>query len=118
MVSALPAEKDAGFVLFGRAGSVKRHLRRRGISLHQLVGNKVVLNFFAANIRKHRSVDFDAGRKWLTTLLLHFPPKGRVLDDVLFLLRQIVFLENCPDPIAPSARGFQVGDNLRFIHNA
>ena len=78
---------------------------------------QVMFHFLAADISEHDSVDFYAGRKWLTTLLFHFPSERRILYDVLFLVRQIVLFEHCPDTVAPAAGGFEVGDNLRFIHN-
>jgi len=86
--------------------------------MHQIFAHEVVFHFLAADIGEHLSIDFDAGRKRLTTLLLHFPPKRRVLDDVLLLIRQAILGQDCPDTSTPAAMGFQIGDNLRFIHNA
>ena len=114
----LSAEKDVSFVLFRRTWSIQRNIGGSGIGLRQAVGDKVLLHFLSADIGEHDSINFNAGREWLATLLLHFPSEGRVLDDVLFFVRQIVFLQDCPDPVAPAARGFEIGDNLRFIHNA
>src|SRR5690242_2847303 len=60
-VPSLPSEKEIGFVLFRWARSIERNVRRRSVSLDQMIGDKIVLNFLAADIRQHRPVNFDAG---------------------------------------------------------
>jgi hypothetical protein len=114
----LSAEKDVGFVLLGRAGSIQGYVAGSGVKLDQVIGDQVMLYFLTADIGQHIPVDLDAWGKWLATFLLHFPTKCRVLDDVLFFIRKFVLGQDCPDSIAPAAMGFQIGDNLRFIHNA
>ena len=113
----LPPEEDVRFVLFGRAWSIQWNIGWSGTGLSQMVGNEVMFHFFAADISEHDSVDFYAGRKWLTTLLFHFPSECRILYDVLFFVRQTVLFEHCPDTVAPAAGSFEIGHNLRFIHN-
>ncbi len=56
--------------------------------------DQIFLDFFAANIGQHLTVNFDAGRKRLTTLRFHLPAKSRILDDVLFRVGEIVFGQN------------------------
>src|SRR5450755_4038046 len=101
------SEKDLGFVLLRWAGSIQRYIAWSGVSLDQVVGDQVMFYFLAADIGQHVPVDLDAWREWLATFLLHFPTKCRVLDDVLFFVREFVLGQDCPDPIAPAAMGFQ-----------
>jgi len=114
----LSSKKEVRFVLFGRAWSIQWHIAWSGIGLHQTVAHEVLFHFLAADVGEHLPVNFDARRKRLATLLLHFPSKRRVLDDVLFLVWQAILCQDCPDASAPAALGFQIRDNLRFIHNA
>jgi hypothetical protein len=113
----LSSKKQVRFVLFGWARSVKRHIAWSSVCLHQTIADEVVFHFLPADIGKHLPINFDAGRERLATLLLHFPSKGRVLDDVFLLVRKFVLCQDCPDTCAPAAMSFQISDNLRFIHN-
>jgi hypothetical protein len=86
----LASKKEVGFVLFGRARGVERYVARSGVGTYQIFAHEVVLHFLAADIGKHLPVNFYTWRKRLATLLLHFPPKCWVLDDVLFLVWQSI----------------------------
>ena len=46
----------------------------------------------------------------------HFPTERRILDDVLFRVREIVLGEYRANPVAPATAGLQIGSNLRRIH--
>jgi hypothetical protein len=104
-------------VLFWWARSVQRHIAWSGVYLNQTVTDEIVFYFLTADVGKHFPINFDARREWLTTLLLHFPSKCWVLDDVLLLVRKIILCQDSPDPCAPATMSFQISDDLRFIHN-
>src|ERR1700675_322676 len=89
-VFGLASKKEVGFVLFWRARGVERYVARSSVGRYQIFAHEVALHFLAADIGKHLSVNFYAWRKRLATLLLHFPPKRWVLDDVLFLVWQTI----------------------------
>jgi hypothetical protein len=115
--SLLPSKKDAGFVLFRRARSIERNIARRSVKLHQVIADEIMFHFLATDIGEHDPFNFDARRKRLPTFLFHFPSKRRVLDNIFFFVRQAILCQDCPDTSAPAAMGFQIGDNLRIIHN-
>jgi hypothetical protein len=112
----LLSEKNVCFVLFGRAGSIQRDIAWCLAGLDQIIGHKVLFHFFPADVSEYRPIDLDARRKRLTAFLLHFPPKRWVLDDVLFLVRQIILCQNCANTVTPSALGFQIRNDFWFIH--
>jgi hypothetical protein len=53
----------------------------------------------------------------LTAFFDHFLALSGIIDDVAILIGQIVFAHDGADALAPAARGFQVSDDIRFIHN-
>jgi len=102
-----------------RARRVQRHIGLRWARLDELIVDQILLDFFAADIGQHLTVDFSyAGRKGLATFGLHFPTESGVLDDVFLGVRQIVFREHSPNAGAPTAISFQVSSNFRRIHSA
>src|SRR4030095_1601960 len=108
----LEIQLNAAFVQFVRARRVERHVGLRLTRLNEFVVDQKFLNLFAADIGKHFPVDFDAGRKRLTAFSFHLPTKGRVLDDVLFGIGQIVFRKYGTNSGAPATIGFQISGDL------
>ena len=68
-------------------------------------------------VREHRAVHFYARAERLTALLLHLPAEGRILDDVLLGVIEIVLLEHGTDAIAPTAVGLEPGGDGWFFHD-
>jgi hypothetical protein len=54
----------------------------------------------------------------LSAALDHFLALHWVIDDVAIFKRQIVFAHNCPNALAPTARWFQISNDLWFIHKS
>lgn len=103
-------------VLFVGAGRINRSIGLGVILLKQLVSKHPTFHFFAADVCEHASVDLHAGRHRLAALLFHFPAEGRIFDDVFLFERQVVLAEDRAYAFAPSAIGFQVGGDFRFVH--
>src|SRR2546423_14456544 len=87
-----------------------------GVFSDQLVLDEIFLDFVAAYVGEHLVVDLDTGRQRLAALGFHFPPERRVLDDVFFGVRKIVFGEHGADAIAPAAACLEVSSDLGRIH--
>ncbi len=103
-----------GCVLFVAAGGVGRSVGGAVDGGDEALGEEEGLDFFAADVCEHGVVDEDAGAEWLAAFLFHFPAEGRVLDDVLFFEREVVFAHDGADAFAPAAKCFEVGGDLRF----
>ncbi|MDB6131421.1 MAG: hypothetical protein JWM04_2528 [Verrucomicrobiales bacterium] len=100
----------------GGARGVNRRLWSFIIGGHQVVFQKEYFNFLAADVRKHVTVDLHAGTEHLAAFLNHFLALIHVIDDIAIFEWEFVFAKNGADTIAPTATGFEVGDNFRFIH--
>ena len=87
------------------------------IGLDELIRQQKGLDFFAADIGQHAAVDFDAGAQHLAALFDHFLALRWIVDDVAILERKVVLAHDRSNPLAPATSWFQVGDDLRFIHN-
>jgi hypothetical protein len=103
-------------VLLIGARCIERNVCLGVARLHNPIVDQILFNFFAADVGQHLPVDIDAGRERLPAFGLHFPTKRRILNDVLFRERQIVFREHRPDTGAPAAIGLQVSCDLRRFH--
>ena len=128
--------KPSRIILFGRLDLLAQELDRRawrrfvgtrlvdgrlGRALtgsDKLIGQQKGLDLLAAHIGQHAPIDLHAGAEHLTALFNHLLALRRVVDDVAVFVWQIVFPENGAHAIAPAARGFQIGDNFRFIHSS
>src|SRR5471032_1606385 len=98
------------------AGRIDRHPGIGLVKLDELALDQIALHIFAANVRKHFAIYFQARRERLAALGLHFPTERRVLDDILFGVGKIVFGEDGANAAAPAAMRFQVGGNLWLFH--
>lgn len=98
------------------ARRVRGSIRGAVVRYHHFVGEEVGFDFFAADIGEHMTVDFDAWAQHLTAFFNHLLPLGRFIDDVSIFVRKIIFAQDGPDALAPSASRFQVSNDLRFIH--
>ena len=103
-------------LLFSGAIRVDGKTCRDIIFVDKPVLHKISFNFLTADIRQHDAVDFNAGRERLSGLLFHFPAEGRILNDVLFSVGEIVLVEHGADTLAPAAGGFEIGSDLWFFH--
>src|SRR5256885_7666153 len=88
----------------------------RSVRFDQLILDQVLLDLVAAYVGEHLIVDLDARRKRLAALGFHLPAESRVLDDVFFGVRKIVFGEHGADAIAPAAACLDVSSDLGRIH--
>ena len=93
----------------------------RGVSgtiagLNQSIGEQVSLNFLATDIRQHAAIDFNAGAEHLAAFFDHFLSLNRIVNDIAVFVGQFVFAHDSPDALAPATRGFQVSNDLWFIH--
>jgi hypothetical protein len=101
---------------FVGAGLVGRRVGSAIGLAYEGFGKKVSFDFVAANVGKHMAVHLDTGTEHLAALFDHFLALKGVVDDVPVFEREIVFAHDRADTLAPAAGGFQVSDNLRFIH--
>ena len=101
---------------------MRARLVRWGVRLALIAGDEAVreqigFDFLAADVGEHAPVDLDAGTEHLAAFLDHFLALDGVVDDVTILEWQVVFAHDGADTLAPAAGRFQIGDDLRFIHN-
>ncbi len=101
-----------GGVLFVGAGAVDGGVWGGVAFLEEVVGGHPGFDFFTGDVGEHVAVDFDAGGEGLAAFLFHFPAEGGILDDVLFLVGEVVFAEDGADAFAPAAEGFHVSGDL------
>jgi hypothetical protein len=102
---------------FMGAGLVDRRIGRAIVLSHDVIGQHPGFNFFTADVREHLSVDLDARAQHLPAFLNHFLSLQRVVDDIAVFVRQIVLAQYGANALAPTARRFQISDNLWFGHN-
>ena len=103
-----------GMLLVG-AGGVDGGVRLGVAGLKEIVLNHPLFDFFAADVGQHGAVHFHAGGEGLTALLLHFPAKSGIFDDVLLIELEVILSHDGTDAFAPPTKGFEVGRNLRFF---
>jgi hypothetical protein len=104
-------------VLLFAAWSVDWNIRRLVARRDQPLFAKVSFQFFAADVRKHLTINNHTRRKRLTAELLHLEAILRILDDVLFLVRKVILCENGANAVAPSTVCFQVGRDFNILHD-
>ena len=102
---------------FVGAWLVDRRVGRAVVGRHDVVRKHPGLDFLAADVGQHVTVDLDARAQHLAALLDHFLALQRVVDDVAVLERQVVFAQHGADALAPAAGRFQIGNNLWFVHD-
>src|SRR5260370_5044984 len=112
----LEIQFHVALVLLSGARSVERHIGLRFARLRNLVVDQISLDFFAAHVSQHLPIDLDAGRERLAAFAFHFPTEGRILNDVLLRVFQIVFGENSAHAGAPATISLEISGNLRCLH--
>jgi len=98
------------------AGLIDGGVGRAGVGRNELIGQQKGLDLFAADVREHPAIDFDAGAEHLAAFLDHFLALGGVIDDVAVFEGEVVLAQDGPNPLAPSARGLQISNDFGFIH--
>ena len=63
----------------------------------------------------HFTIHLHTRAERLAGLLLHFPAKSWVLNDILFFKLEIILTHDGPDAFAPAAESFQISSDLRFL---
>ena len=98
------------------AWSVNWYINGRVVLRGNAALGKPPFQFFAANVRQHLAIDFDARRKLLAALLYHLHPLVRVIPDVPVLEREIILTQNGTDTLAPTAMRLEISDDFRIFH--
>jgi len=102
---------------FMRAGLVDGRIRRAIVLRHDIICEHPGLDFLAADVREHSAIDLHAWAEHLAALLNHFLPLQWVVDDITVLKGQVVFVHYGANALAPTAGGFQIGNNFRLFHS-
>lgn len=95
---------------------IDRGIGSAGILLNQFIGEHVSFDFFSADVGEHFAVDLNAWAEHLAALFDHFLALVGVVNDVAIFERKVVFTHHGANALAPATSGFQIGNNLRFLH--
>ena len=85
-----------------RARLIGRRIRRPSVRLHDIVREHPRFHFFATDVGQHSAVDLDARAEHLAALFDHLLALHGIVDDITVFERQIVFVEDGANALAPA----------------
>ena len=98
------------------AWRINRNINGRVVLGRDLILDEPPLQFLAADICQHLSIDFYARRKLLAAFLDHFQTLARIIPNIPVFIREVILPQNGTDTLTPTAMRFQISDNDWFLH--
>ncbi len=72
-------------------GLVRRGIRLAIARLNDVLGQKIGLDLFAADVRKHAPIDLNTRAEHLAAFFDHLLTLRGIIDDVAIFIRKIIF---------------------------